>query len=86
MQRRALRRHLPDCWRNFDIIHIHTPFAAHYEGVMAEPAPGVPAVETYHTRGIPGQVPSVASRKVRLRGTALLPRSAGSSPWWYRPG
>ena len=50
MQRRSLRRHLPELHRrNFDIIHIHTPFAAHYEGIWLSRQLGIPVVETYHT-------------------------------------
>jgi glycosyltransferase involved in cell wall biosynthesis len=46
----ALRRRLDDLrQRNFDIIHVHTPFAAHYEGVWLGRQLGLPVVETYHT-------------------------------------
>ena len=33
----------------FDVIHIQTPFAAHYAGVNAARRAGVPVVATYHT-------------------------------------
>ena len=33
----------------FDIVHIHTPFVAHYAGVALARRWGVPCVETYHT-------------------------------------
>jgi 1,2-diacylglycerol 3-alpha-glucosyltransferase len=33
----------------FDLIHIHTPFVAHYAGVRLARALGIPCVETYHT-------------------------------------
>lgn len=33
----------------FDLIHIHTPFAAHYLGVRLAKELGIPRVETYHT-------------------------------------
>ncbi|MDD5249958.1 MAG: glycosyltransferase [Rhodocyclaceae bacterium] len=33
----------------FDIVHIQTPFSAHYAGVRAARQMGVPAVATYHT-------------------------------------
>lgn len=50
MRRRKLRRRLAELRRrNFDIIHIHTPFAAHYEGVWLGRQLGVPVIETYHT-------------------------------------
>ncbi len=32
-----------------DLVHIHTPFVAHYLGLKLARALGVPAVETYHT-------------------------------------
>ncbi len=35
--------------RRFDLVHIHTPFLAHYAGVGFARAAGIPAVETYHT-------------------------------------
>lgn len=35
--------------RDFDIIHIETPFFAHYEGVRLAEALGLPVIETYHT-------------------------------------
>jgi len=33
----------------FDVVHIHTPFAAHYAGLRIAQAAGVPAIESYHT-------------------------------------
>lgn len=33
----------------FDLVHIQTPFLAHYYGVAMATAMGVPCVETYHT-------------------------------------
>jgi glycosyltransferase involved in cell wall biosynthesis len=33
----------------FDLVHIHTPFVAHYLGVRLAKELGVPRVETYHT-------------------------------------
>jgi len=35
--------------RDFDIIHIETPFLAHYEGLRLAAALGLPIIETYHT-------------------------------------
>ena len=35
--------------RNFDLIHIQTPFQAHYAGLKLARALGIPCVETYHT-------------------------------------
>lgn len=34
---------------NYDIIHIQTPFVAHYLGVKLSRLLGIPCVETYHT-------------------------------------
>jgi 1,2-diacylglycerol 3-alpha-glucosyltransferase len=33
----------------FDLVHIHTPFIAHYAGVRCARRAGVPCVATYHT-------------------------------------
>jgi 1,2-diacylglycerol 3-alpha-glucosyltransferase len=35
--------------RGFDLVHVHTPFLAHYAGVRFARAAGIPVVETYHT-------------------------------------
>ncbi len=35
--------------RGFDIVHVHTPFVAHYAGIALARRLGVPVVETYHT-------------------------------------
>jgi glycosyltransferase involved in cell wall biosynthesis len=35
--------------QRFDLVHIHTPFLAHYAGVRFARAAGIPVVETYHT-------------------------------------
>ncbi len=40
-------RSLKHC--QFDIMHIHTPFVAHYAGVALAKKLGIPVVETYHT-------------------------------------
>jgi len=44
---RKLRAKLPQ--RRFDLVHIQTPFIAHYQGVRIARELGVPAIETYHT-------------------------------------
>lgn len=44
---RALRPELVR--RGFDIVHVQTPFLAHYQGVSLARALSVPVVETYHT-------------------------------------
>jgi len=38
-----LRRH------DFDLIHVHTPFAAHYLGLKLSRLLSIPCIETYHT-------------------------------------
>jgi 1,2-diacylglycerol 3-alpha-glucosyltransferase len=46
----ALRRTLDGLPRNsFDLVHIHTPFVAHYAGVRHARRTGVPCIATYHT-------------------------------------
>jgi 1,2-diacylglycerol 3-alpha-glucosyltransferase len=35
--------------RAFDLIHVHTPFVAHYAGLKLGRRLGIPVVETYHT-------------------------------------
>ena len=34
---------------NFDLVHVQTPFAAHYAGLRLARARGIPCVATYHT-------------------------------------
>jgi 1,2-diacylglycerol 3-alpha-glucosyltransferase len=47
---RQLRRHETDlAQRGFDVVHIHTPFLAHYSGLRLARVLDVPVVETYHT-------------------------------------
>jgi 1,2-diacylglycerol 3-alpha-glucosyltransferase len=50
MQRRAIDALLPKLRsEHYDVVHIHTPFVAHYAGVALARALDVPVVETYHT-------------------------------------
>ncbi len=35
--------------QQFDLVHIHTPFAAHFAGIRLATQLGLPVVETYHT-------------------------------------
>ena len=50
MQLRSILRYLPQLRRGqFDLIHIQTPFVAHYAGVLLARRLGLPRVETYHT-------------------------------------
>lgn len=43
--RDTVRKHAADC----DLVHIQTPFAAHYTGLRAGRREGVPVLATYHT-------------------------------------
>jgi 1,2-diacylglycerol 3-alpha-glucosyltransferase len=43
---RALDAFQPD---SIDLVHIHTPFIAHYAGVRLARAAGIPCIATYHT-------------------------------------
>jgi 1,2-diacylglycerol 3-alpha-glucosyltransferase len=50
MSWRALTRLLDGLPRNsFDLVHVQTPFIAHYAGVRSARRAAVPAVATYHT-------------------------------------
>ena len=50
MQRRHITELLPYLQgQTFDLVHIHTPFIAHYAGLELARTLGVPCVETYHT-------------------------------------
>lgn len=47
---RHIRRHDAElARRGFDLVHIHTPFLAHYSGLRLARRLGIPVVETYHT-------------------------------------
>ncbi len=35
--------------RNFDLVHVQTPFVAHYAGLRLARRLGIPCIETYHT-------------------------------------
>ncbi len=50
MSARALRE-LPQrlAGQHFDLVHVHTPFQAHYTGLRLARHFGIPCVETYHT-------------------------------------
>lgn len=50
MRRGDINRRLPDLRaQGFDIVHVQTPFVAHYAGTAIARALEVPCVETYHT-------------------------------------
>src|SRR5471030_132444 len=35
--------------QQFDLVHVHTPFLAHYAGVRFAARQGIPVIATYHT-------------------------------------
>lgn len=50
MSARAIRSQLPELRRRrYDLVHIQTPFVAHYLGLRIARELDVPVVETYHT-------------------------------------
>jgi len=50
MRRTAIRAALPRLHaEHFELVHIHTPFVAHYAGLEIARALGIPCVATYHT-------------------------------------
>jgi glycosyltransferase involved in cell wall biosynthesis len=50
MKWNAVMQKLPDLRReNYDLIHVHTPFVAHYAGLRLARELNVPCIETYHT-------------------------------------
>jgi len=50
MRRGEIRRLLPElAAAAFDLVHIQTPFIAHYAGLELARKLGVPTIETYHT-------------------------------------
>jgi len=67
---RALRRERAGlAHRGFDLVHIHTPFIAHYSGVALARRLGVPTVESYHTffeQYLDKYVPLIPSAWLRL--------------------
>ena len=65
----------------FDLVHIHTPFIAHYAGVRAARRLNIPCIETYHTffeEYLHHYVPV-------LPRAASHAHSAGMSRRWLRP-
>ena len=50
LRARQIRRHLSQLGpRGFDLVHIQTPFVAHYSGLGLAKRLGLPVVESYHT-------------------------------------
>lgn len=50
MRRSSIDSLLPEFrTRRFDVVHIQTPFVAHYAGLHLAKQLGIPAIETYHT-------------------------------------
>jgi len=45
----AMNQHTKIRSENYDLIHVQTPFVAHYLGVKLSRMLGIPCVETYHT-------------------------------------
>jgi glycosyltransferase involved in cell wall biosynthesis len=76
--RRALRR------GDFDVVHVQTPFAAHYAGVAVARELGIPVVESYHTYfehylhhyvpWIPGALTRLLARRVTVSQCAAVDR------------
>ncbi len=83
MSYQAVMAHLPKFRaEQYDIIHIQTPFVAHYLGIKLSMLLGVPCVETYHTffeeylhHYVPlvpkGMMRKVAQRFSRHQGNSL---------------
>lgn len=46
---RAMHRAVEEAAADCDLVHIQTPFVAHYAGLKAARRHGIPAVATYHT-------------------------------------
>ena len=60
--------------RGFDVLHVHTPFVAHYAGVALARRLGIPVVETYHTffeEYLHHYVPLLPRRATRLLARRL---------------
>jgi glycosyltransferase involved in cell wall biosynthesis len=50
MQRRSIDGLLPQlAQQDYDVVHIHTPFVAHYAGVALAQKLNLPVIESYHT-------------------------------------
>lgn len=50
MRYREIIRRLPALKQKaYDLIHIHTPFVAHYAGIRLARSLGIPVIESYHT-------------------------------------
>jgi len=49
MKRSAIREWMRTQPRKFDLVHIHTPFVAHYAGLEIARTLGVPVTASYHT-------------------------------------
>jgi glycosyltransferase involved in cell wall biosynthesis len=67
---RHLRRLRPELGRRgFDLVHIQTPFIAHYSGVALARRLGIPVLESYHTffeQYLDKYVPLIPSAWLRL--------------------
>ena len=64
----------------FDLVHIHTPFIAHYAGVRFARANNIPCVATYHTffeEYLHHYLPVVPIFRILVATTGILPRFQG---------
>jgi 1,2-diacylglycerol 3-alpha-glucosyltransferase len=74
---RAVREAAADC----DLIHIQTPFIAHYAGLRAARTLGLPVVATYHTlfeEYLQHYAPFLPSGWLRARRGALSRRQCNA--------
>jgi len=80
--RRALRRAAGELAAGgLDLVHVQTPFVAHYEGVRLARRFGVPVVESYHTyfeQYLEHYLPFLPARPLRRLARALTRSQARS--------
>lgn len=88
---RAMQRATLDAARDCDLIHIQTPFVAHYAGIKAARQLGLPVVATYHTLfeeylqhyapflpggWLKGQARALSRRQCNALDTVVVPSTA----------
>lgn len=82
MHGRALRRALAGlAARRFDLVHIQTPFAAHYAALRHARAQGLPCIATYHTHFeeyFHNYVPAIPKALLRALARGLARRQCNS--------
>jgi 1,2-diacylglycerol 3-alpha-glucosyltransferase len=85
----ALRRLRPGLTgRGFDLLHIQTPFVAHYTGVALAKRLGIPTVESYHTffeQYLDKYVPLVPSAWLRLVARRFSAAQCNDVDWLVVP-